>query len=216
MTTSGLSPDAKEFVPLIQIPPPTTIPLYIGENPITSFYSTEQQPLIYPLIKIPELEFHIQSPQSSSTNGNTSQIVILPTTGCYPGTQMSTFYQIDYPEQSVINYSLQQPKSNRISSFPSQHGINHSSYRNSHHEQKGSTSFNNHQKFSSINSKRISKGIHSRLIQQKKENFNQNDDNEILFKFRPEDFPTLPINNQQSDKIQIQSFTSTDTKLVYI
>ena len=32
MTTSGLSPEAKEFVPLIQIPPPTTIPLYIDEN----------------------------------------------------------------------------------------------------------------------------------------------------------------------------------------
>jgi hypothetical protein len=129
---------------------------------------------------------------------------------------MSTFYQIDYPEQSVINYSLQQPKSNRISSYPSQRGINHPLNRNSHHEKNELTLLNNHQNFSSINSKRISKGIHSHSIQQKKENFNQNDDNEILFKFRAEDFPTLPINNQQSDKIQTQSLTSTDIKLVCI
>jgi len=217
-TSSSLSPDAKEFIPLVQIPPPTTIPLYVGQNTRASVYSTEQQQqsLIYPLIKIPEIEFHIQS---SSTNANTSHIVLLPTTGCYPGTEIPTLYPIDYSEQSLINYSVQQPKSNQISSFRSQHsGNNHSSYRNSHYDQQRS-SFNNHQNFHSTNSKRISRGIHTRSIQQhkkeKKENFNENVD-ESPFKFRSEDFPILPINNQPSDKIPVQSFASTDTKLVYI
>jgi hypothetical protein len=213
MTTSAssdLSAEAKEFVPLVQIPPPvpTTIPLYLGENTIASIYSTEQQQqsLIYPLIKIPEIEFHIQSSQQSSANVNTSQIVLLPAPGCYPG----TFYPVDYPEQSLRNYfSHQQPKS-RL-----QRGNNHSSYQNS----SLSPSFNNQRNSYSTNSKRISRGIHSRPIQQhneqKKEVFDKSDD-DIQFKFRAEDFPTLPINNQQSNKLPIQSFTSTDTQLVYI
>jgi hypothetical protein len=190
MTTSGLSPDAKEFVPFIQISPlPTTIPYYVGENTIASVYSTDQQPLMYPLIKIPEIEFHIPS----SNNDNSSQIVLLPTPGCYPGTPMSTFYPIDY--------SLQQSKSNQNSSVRSQRGMNHSSHRNSHYDQQGSAS-HNHRNFHPTNSKPISRGTHSRSIQQKK-------DHESSFALRVEDFPSLPINHQQSDKIPV-----IDTKLV--
>jgi len=232
MTTSpssGLSPEAKEFVPFIQIPPSTTIP---------SVYSPEQhQSLIYPLMKFPEIEFHIQPTQQysnnrsqSSTNDNTSQIILLPTTGCYPNSQIlyssndrsSTYYPIDYSEQSVMNYSLQQPKSNRISSFRQPRGINH---RNTHYDQQESTSFNNRRHFYSTNNQRISRGsVSSRSIQQhdeqKQENFNyQNNENdyhinndENPFKLRPEDFPSLPINNQQSEKIPSQSVISTNTK----
>jgi hypothetical protein len=32
------------------------------------------------------------------------------------------------------------------------------------------------------------------------------------FEFRPEDFPSLPINNQQSDKTPSQSIISTNAK----
>jgi hypothetical protein len=220
MTTSpssGLSPEAKEFVPFIQIPSSTTIP---------SVYSPEQ--LIYPLMKFPEIEFHIQPTQQfsnnrsqSSTNDNTSQIILLPTTGCYPNSQIlyssndrsSTYYPIDYSEQSVMNYSLQQqPKSNRISSFRQSRGINH---RNTHYDQQES---NNRRHFYSTNTQRISRGsVSSRSIQQhdeqKQENFNyQNNENDYQinndgnpFKLRPEDFPSLPINNQQSEKIPVIS-----------
>jgi hypothetical protein len=40
-----------------------------------------------------------------------------------------------------------------------------------------------------------------------------NDDG-TLFEFRSEDFPSLPINHQQSDKIPPQSVMITNTKLV--
>ena len=208
MTTSpstGLSPEAKEFIPLIQIPPPT-IPLYINENPITSVYPSEQQ-LIYPLIKFPEIDFHIQPSQqfhidsctnnqtlSSINDTNTSQIVLLPTTGCYPGPQI--LYSSNnpssqfYPEQrSGINYTHQQPpKSNRISTFRPQRGT----YRqqNSHY---------NHRNFNSTDSKPISRGNHSyQHNEQKKENVNNDD--KSRYQFRAEDFPDLPINQQQTDK----------------
>jgi hypothetical protein len=102
MTTSpssGLSPEAKEFVPLIQNSAPS-IPLYVDENTVASIYPSDQQPLmvqtIYPMmitnskvadnLQFPEIEFHIQPSQqqqfhidsctniqqSSSTNGNSS------------------------------------------------------------------------------------------------------------------------------------------------
>lgn len=164
-TSTGLSADAKEFIPLLSIPSPATIPLYVDENIITSVYTTEpqQQTLIYPLIKIPEIEFHIPS----STNDNSSQIVLLPTPGCYPGTPMSTFYSIDYPEQPLINYSLpqQQSKSNRISTFRPKRGFNHST-----------------------NDKRTSRGTHSRS--------NRTNDNKSAFQLRAEDFPSLPMNEK--------------------
>ena len=79
MTTSpssGLSPEAKEFVPLAQNRTPN-IPLYIGENTVASIYPSDQQPLviesIYPImltnskipdnLQFPEIEFHIQPSQ---------------------------------------------------------------------------------------------------------------------------------------------------------
>ncbi|CAF4730813.1 unnamed protein product [Rotaria sp. Silwood1] len=247
MTTSpsfALSPEAKEFVPFVQIPPSTTtIPLYINENTAASVYSSEQQQqLVYPLIKVPEIEFHIQSsPQyhidrcsnnklQSSTNTNSSQIVLLPTNTCYSETQIlypsnnqtSTFYPFDYNEQSLTNYSYQQSKSNRISSFHQQQrgggNINHKSYRsnnyrNNHYDQQESTKFNNRSNFYSTNNKQIS----SHSIQQH-ENFNYKNgyhinDDETPFKFRQEDFPSLPINNnEKSDNILTQSLTITNTK----
>ncbi|UJR36696.1 hypothetical protein I4U23_029413 [Adineta vaga] len=186
--SSGLSPEAKEFVPLGQNSS-ISIPLFVDENSVASIYPSDQQPLmvqtIYPMmvtntklndnVPIPEIEFHIQSsqqqqfhidsctniPQSSSMNGlspsnSTSQIVLLPTTnsatgvtptGYYSGPQIiysttepgSGFYPIDYCEQSLINFSLQQPtqmsKSHRILSHQQrptsfrQHGMNHPTYR---------------------------------------------------------------------------------------
>jgi hypothetical protein len=226
MTTSpstGLSPEAKEFVPLIQIPPPT-IPLYIDEHPIRSIYPPEQ--LIYPLIKFPEVEFHIQpsqqfhidscsnnQSQSATNNNNTSQIVLLPTNGCYPGTQIlySSNNQSSqfYPEQSRINYSHQQPKSNRISTFRPQRGTYHSvNQRNSHYNQQESTTLNNHRNFHK-------RGNHSRQNnEQKKENLNYHiNENESRFQFRAEDFPGLPINPQQSDKIPSQILNSENSTL---
>ncbi|CAF3877145.1 unnamed protein product [Adineta steineri] len=184
MTTSpssGLSPEAKEFVPLVQNSS-ISIPLYVDENTVASIYPSDQQPLmvqaIYPMlvtnskgtdnIQFPEIEFHIQPSQqqqfhidscaniqqSSSINGNsssntTSQIVLLPTTnspaGYYPGPQIiyspneqvNAFYPIDYCEQPLINFSIQQPnqmnKSNRISSSqpqrPSSFRQQHTTYR---------------------------------------------------------------------------------------
>ncbi|CAF4435468.1 unnamed protein product [Rotaria sp. Silwood2] len=250
-SSSALSPEAKEFVPFVQIPSSTTtIPLYISENTIASVYSSEQQQLVYPLIKVPEIEFHIQSSQQfhidscsnnqtqTSTNTNPSQIVLLPTNTCYPETQIlypsndqtSTFYPIDYTEQSLTNYSYQQPKSNRISSFRQQRGggINHASYhsnnyRNNHYDQQDTTTFNNRRNFYPTNNKGISKRILSRSIQQqhdKAQNENLNyengyhmNDDETSFEFRQEDFPSLPMNNnQQSDNIVAQSITSTNTK----
>ncbi|CAM4857053.1 unnamed protein product [Rotaria socialis] len=104
MTTapsSGLSPEAKEFVPLVQNPT-ASIPLYVDENTVASIYPSDHQSLmvqsIYPMIltnskiadniQFPEIEFHIQSSQQqqfhidsctnlqhqqqSLTNGNTS------------------------------------------------------------------------------------------------------------------------------------------------
>jgi hypothetical protein len=97
--SSGLSPEAKEFVPLVQNPS-ISIPLYVDENTVASIYPSDQQPLmvqtIYPMmvtnskvannLQFPEIEFHIQPSQqqqfhidsyanihqSSSTNGNSS------------------------------------------------------------------------------------------------------------------------------------------------
>jgi hypothetical protein len=207
-TSSGLSPEAKEFIPSLQIPPslppppppPATIPLYVDENTITSFYTNEQPPLIYPLIKIPDIEFHI----SSSTNDNPSQIVLLPTSGCYPNAPISNFYPIDYSEQSLINYSLQQqhqPKSNRISTFRPQRDFNQLMNRN----------------FRPTNSKRTPKGTHSRSLPQKKENNYQIPPDKNSFKLQTEDFPSLPINHHlQIEKKPTPVPTSIDTKLVSI
>jgi len=335
MTTSpssGLSPEAKEFVPLVQNPA-TSIPLYVDENTVASIYPSDQQPLmvqtIYPMmitnskvadnIQFPEIEFHIQPSQqqqfhidsctniqqASSTNGNsstnnTSQIVLLPTTnpatavtptGYYPGPQiiyspnepLTGFYPIDYCDQPLINFSLQQPtqitKSNRISSqqqrpssFRQQHGTNHSTYRpSSRGRNRGNGNNNNNNnpnrnpyydynnrrncssgRGNSSNSKRISSSYHqhdynnyyhsssrsrgylSRSSQQQhdehrkdhfdyynnEKDFYENDyqqsshmnDDGTPFEFRPEDFPSLPINNQQSDKTPSQSIISTNTK----
>ena len=193
MTTSpssGLSPEAKEFVPIGQTPTPS-IPLYVDENTVASIYPSDQQPLmvqaIYPMMMtttnskvsenspFPEIEFHIQPSQQqqfhidscanlsqtgsstntnhNSSNNHTSQIVLLPTTNSaaatgvtptayYAGAQilyptaesLTAFYPMDYCEQPLINFSLQQQpphisKSNRISSqqqrptsFRQQHG----------------------------------------------------------------------------------------------
>ena len=176
-TSTGLSADAKEFIPSITIPPPTTIPLYVDESIIASVYTTEpqQQTLIYPLIKIPEIEFRIPPP----TNDNPSQMAFLPTPGCYPGTPISTFYPIDYPDQSLINYSLpqhQQPKSNRISAFQPKRGFNHST-----------------------NSKRTPKGAHSRS--------NRKNDDKNAFQLRAEDFPSLPMNEKVPTPVSIPNDT---------
>lgn len=340
MTTSpssGLSPEAKEFVPLVQNPT-TSIPLYVDENTVASIYPSDHQPLmlqtIYPMmmtntkgtdnIQFPEIEFHIQPSQqqqfhidsctniheASSTNGssstnNTSQIVLLSTTnsatavtptGYYPGPQiiystnepLTGFYPIDYCEQPLINFSLQQPtqinKSNRISSqqqqrptsFRQQHGTNHSTYRPSsrggnrgngnnpnrnpyydYSNRRNCSSYTpNSGRGSSSNSKRISSSYHphdynnyyhsssrargylsrsSHPQQQqqhdehRKDHFdyynhdkefyenayqqsNQMNEDGTLFEFRPEDFPSLPINNQTSDKTPSQSTQLTNTK----
>ena len=329
MTTSpssGLSPEAKEFVPLVQNSA-ISIPLYVDENTVASIYHSDQQPLmvqtIYPMmvtnskvadnIQFPEIEFHIQSSQqqqfhidscanihqSSSTNGNSSanntpQIVLLPTTnavtptGYYSGPQIiystsesvPTFYPIDYCEQPLINFSIQQPtqltKSNRISSSqlqrpssfrqqystyrPSSRGGNRGSgnpnNRNSYYDynnrRNGSSYIQNSGRGNPSNSKRISSSYHphdynnyyhsssrsrgylSRSSQQQQhdehrkdhfdyynqeKDFYENDyqqlghmnDDGTPFEFRPEDFPSLPINNQPSDKTPSQSITSPNT-----
>lgn len=95
--SSGLSAEAKEFVPLGQNPA-ISIPLYVDENTVASIYPSDQHPLmvqaIYPMmvtsskvtdnLHFPEIEFHIQSshqqqfhidactnvPQSSAINGS--------------------------------------------------------------------------------------------------------------------------------------------------
>jgi hypothetical protein len=320
MTTSpssGLSPEAKEFVPLAQTPI-TSIPLYVDENTIASIYPSDQQqqhPLmvqaIYPmmitnskvnettnsnLLQFPEIEFHIQPSQQqqfhidscANTNGNssthnTSQIILLPTThssssGYYSGgsqiiystnEQASGFYPIDYCEQPLISFSLQQPtqitKSTRISSqhqrptsFRQQRGTSYRGGNNSN--RNASYDYNNRRPgssypqnptrgHSSLNSKRISssyqqhdynnyyhhhpssrsRGYASRSSQQhddqRKENLDyynhekdlyENDyhlnDDGTPFEFRPEDFPSLPMNTPQSDKTPPQSNLSTNTK----
>ena len=330
MTTSpssGLSPEAKEFVPLVQNPT-SSIPLYVDENTVASIYPSDQQPLmvqtIYPMmitnskvtdnLQFPEIEFHIQPSQqqqfhidsctniqqSSSINGNssttnTSQIVLLPTTnqpntavtptGYYSGPQIiystndqvSAFYPIDYCEQPLINFSLQQPtqitKSNRISSQqhrpssfrqqygtyrPSSRGGNRGSGNNNNNNNRNPYyDYNNRRNCSSgrgnsSNSKRISSSYHphdynnyyhsssrsrgylSRSSQQQhdehrkdhfdyynhEKDFYENDyqqsshmnDDGTPFEFRPEDFPSLPINNPSSDKNLSQSIVSTNTK----
>ncbi|CAF1047912.1 unnamed protein product [Rotaria sordida] len=339
MTTasSGLSPEAKEFVPLVQNPTPS-IPLYVDENTVASIYPSDQQPLmvqtIYPMmitnskitdnLQFPEIEFHIQpsqqqqfhidsctniqqQQQQSSCNGNTSstntsQIVLLPITnptnsitltGYYPepqiiystNEQVSTYYPVDYCEQPLINFSLQQPtlitKSNRISSqqqrstsFRQHHGTNHSIHRplsrggnrggSGHNNNRNSYyDYNNRRNCSSYiqnsgrgnstNSKRISsyhqhdynnyyhsssslrsRGYLSRTSQQYDErrkdhfhdyynqenDFYENDsqqsshinDDGTQFEFRPEDFPSLPINNQPSDKTSSSMIMPTNTK----
>jgi hypothetical protein len=328
MTTSpssGLSPEAKEFVPLVQNPT-ASIPLYVDENTVASIYPSDQQPLmvqtIYPMmitnskvadnIQFPEIEFHIQPSQQqqfhidsctnmsqvSSTNGNssrnnTSQIVLLPTTnsttavtptGYYAGPQiiystnesLTGFYPIDYCEQPLINFSLQQPtqitKSDRISSqqqrpssFRQQHGTyrpssrggnrgngtnntNRNPYYDYNNRRNGSSYTPNSGRGNSSNSKRISSSYHqhdynnyyhssprsrgylSRVSQQpqhdeyRKDHFDyynqendyqqstQMNDDGTPFEFRSEDFPSLPINHQPSDKTPPQSTTSTNTK----
>lgn len=337
MTTSssGLSPEAKEFVPLVQNPAPS-IPLYVDENTVASIYASDQQPLmvqtIYPMmitnsketdnISFPEIEFHIQPSQQqqfhidsctnvqqqSSTNGTTSsnnpsQIVLLPITnpttavtltGYYPEPQIiyspneppvSAFYPIDYCEQPLINFSLQQPtsitKSNRNSSqqqrpssFRQHHGAyrgssrggnrgnGHNPNRNSYHDYNNNNNtvprrngpppyITSSGRGNSTNSKRISsyhqndynnyyphhsstrsRGYLPRTAQQHDERrkdqfdyynhdndpqqFGHMNDDGTPFEFRPEDFPSLPINNnnnndnnQESDK---PSITSTNMK----
>jgi hypothetical protein len=338
MTTSpssGLSPEAKEFIPLVQNPAPS-IPLYVDENTVASIYPSDQQPLmvqtIYPMmittnskvadnVPFPEIEFHIQPSQqqqfhidsctnisqASSTNGNsstnnTSQIVLLPTTnsatavtptGYYPGAQiiystnesLTGFYSMDYCEQPLINFSLQQPthitKSNRISSqqqrptsFRQQHGTyrpssrggggnrgngnNNNNNRNPYYDYNNRRNCSSYTRGHSSNSKRISSSYHqqdynnyyhsssrsrgylSRSSQQQQQqqhehdehrkdhsdyynhekDFYENDyqqsnqmnDDGTPFEFRLEDFPSLPINNQQSDKSPSQSTLSITTK----
>ncbi|CAF3382439.1 unnamed protein product [Rotaria sp. Silwood1] len=335
-SSSGLSPEAKEFVPLVQNSTPS-IPLYVDENTVASIYPSDQQPLmvqsIYPMmitnskvtdnVQFPEIEFHIQpsqqqqfhidsctniqQQQQSSSNGNTSstntsQIVLLPITnptnavtltGYYPepqiiystNEQVSTYYPVDYCEQPLINFSLQQPtsitKSNRIlsqqqrsSSFRQHHGTNHSTHRplsrggnrgsgghnnnnrnpyyDYNNRRNGSSYTQNSGRGNSTNSKRISsyhqhdynnyyhsssrsRGYSSRISQQyderrkdhfhdyynnekdfyenNSEQFTHMNDDGIPFEFRPEDFPSLPINNnQQSDKNSSSTATSTNTK----
>ncbi|CAF3981219.1 unnamed protein product [Rotaria magnacalcarata] len=193
MTTSSLSTlsaDAKEFVPSVSIPHLTTIPLYINESTVASVYSPQslQQQLIYPLLKGPEIEFHIQSsqefhidsshtnPPQSSITPNRSQIVLLPTNRCYPEAQ------ILYPpnDQSSgfypINYSFSQPKSNRISSHHQQRGgINHSNnHRHSNYDQQESTTLNSRRNFHSTNNKRILKRGVAHAIQQRDQSNNEN------------------------------------------
>ncbi|CAF2079432.1 unnamed protein product [Rotaria magnacalcarata] len=236
MTTSSLSTlsaDAKEFVPSVSIPHLTTIPLYINESTVASVYSPQslQQQLIYPLLKGPEIEFHIQSsqefhidsshtnPPQSSITPNRSQIVLLPTNRCYPEAQ------ILYPpnDQSSgfypINYSFSQPKSNRISSHHQQRGgINHSNnHRHSNYDQQESTTLNSRRNFHSTNNKRILKRGVAHAIQQRDQSNNENiyhvNNDDTRFKFRSEDFPSLPINlKQESDQPVVQSLTPTNTK----
>ena len=236
LLSSGLSPEAKEFVPSTQIPCATTIPLYTNENPFPSVYSTEQQSLVYPLIEVPEVEFHVQPSQQfhidshahnqsqSSINVNTSQTFLLPTSESYSGSGGEVFYSsndqtvfhpIDYREQlSLIDYPYQQTaKSNRISSYRQPRDTQHSSY--------------NYRNFYPKNNKRVSRGrISSRQIQQhnkqNKENYQNctNDyhshDNGSSFEFQQEDFPSLPITKQQTTNIMTQSTASNHTKLVRI
>lgn len=216
-TASGLSAEAKEFVPSVQIPSPTAVPLYINDNSVASVYSSEQpQSLIYPLIKFPEIELRLQSSQPSS-NINPSPIVLLPSTAYYPGTQM--IYPLDYNEQlPLANYGYQPTKSNRISSYRSQRGSN---------QNQQTVSSNNRRLFNISNHKRIPKNVSSRPIEQQEkpktensnyENVYQVNDHKNPFEFRSEDFPSLPMNNvhQQSDKVVAQVLPSTDTKLVEI
>ncbi|UJR09403.1 hypothetical protein I4U23_013645 [Adineta vaga] len=205
-SSSGLSAEAKEFVPLLLNSSPTAI---------APIYSSNQQPMIYPLMKYPEIEFHIPSAQQFHMNtNNTSQIMLLPTAGCFPTTpilystheQSSAFYPMEQP--SLMNYSSRQPNSNRISSVHQQHGANHS------------ISIHNRRNFNSTNSKTSSKGNNrSRPIQQQHEQRKENskndqiNDDETTFKLRSEDFPSLLVDNQQLDKVPTQSQVSINTKI---
>lgn len=165
---SGLSADAKEFVPLHPKPPANTIPLYIDGNTIASVYtiaSQEQTPLMYPSIH--ELDFRMPP----TVNDNPPPLVLFPTTGCYPGTAMPGFYPIDYPEPPMISYPLSPAKSNvrPQRNYP----INRNSHAN--------------------NSKSAAKIIQTRFPAQKKENTpDQNS-----FQIRPEDFPGLSTSQPQ-------------------
>ena len=202
MTTSnssGLSADAKEFVPFLPNPPANTIPLYIDENTIASVYTiAPQEPsqLIYPSMS--EIEFRLPP----STNENLSPLILLPTNGCYPGTGIPNFYPVEYPEPSLIGYSLPQSKSNSSSTFRPQRGSNHSNSRNPH----------------PTNPKRASRIIQTRFPAQKKENcvdINENDSN--AFKLRTEDFPSLSIPpSSHLEKSPTPLPASTETKLVEI
>lgn len=187
-TSSGLSADAKEFVPFLPNPPANTIPLYIDENTIASVYTIPPQDpsqLIYP--SIPEIEFRLPP----TTNDNSSQLILLPTNGCFSGTAMSNFYPMEYSEPALIGYPP--------STFRPQRGSNHSNNRNSH----------------PTNTKRASRIIQTRFPAQKKEdsiNSNGNDPNS--FKLRAEDFPTLSIPLPQSEKTRTPLPASTETKSV--
>ncbi|CAF0788715.1 unnamed protein product [Adineta ricciae] len=215
-SSSGLSPEAKEFVPVILNPSSTTIP---------TIYSSDQQAMIYPLMKYPEMDFRMPPNQQFHLNtNNTSQIMLLPTPGCYPATQIlyppheqsSVFYPIDYNPCSLMNYSLSHPNSIRISSARQQNGANHSNTPSSE-----ITSFNARRNFHSTNSKHQPKSNRARPNQQqyeqrkdiaKSSNNNQVKMNGTLFKLRTEDFPSLPMGNSQPEKTAIQSQTSVDTK----
>lgn len=127
---SGLSAEAKEFVPISSPSSSSTVPLYVDENTVASIYPSDHQPLmvqtIYPMMitnskgtdnmQFPEIEFHIQPSQqqaqfhidsqtSTVTNGNssttTSQIVLLPTTNSVSGF---------YPTPQIL-YSPNEPLS---------------------------------------------------------------------------------------------------------
>ena len=219
-SSSSLSPEAKEFVPVILNPSSTTIP---------TIYSSDQQAMIYPLMKYPEMNFCMPPNQQFhlSTN-NTSQIMLLPTPGCYSATQIiyppheqsSVFYPTDYNPCSLMNCSLSHPNSTRISSARQQNGANHSNKPSPE-----LTSLNDRRNFHSTNSKHQPKNSRARPTRQQYEqrkdsarssNNDQAKTNGTLFKLRTEDFPSLPMSNSQSEKAATQSQTSVDTKLVFL
>lgn len=246
MTTSSLSAlsaDAEEFVPSVSISSQATIPLYLNENPLGTIYPTEQQqqqqqPLIYPLLKVPEIEFHIQPTQQfhidscinhqtpPSTNPNPLPIVLLPPATCYPeppifypsNNQPSSFYSIDYAEPSLTNYSQHQPKSKRISSYHQpRDGFNNSTYHSdTQQQQQQRPTYNNPRNFNPRNNNRTSKRTPPNSTKVVTDNSNRQNGHHLngynsQFKFRPEDFPSLPINkNPESDKTPVP----TDSKSV--
>ena len=190
-SASGLSAEAKEFVPLHPNPPANTIPLYIDGNTIASIYTIapqEQTPLMYPPIR--EIEFRI----SPTVNDNPPPLVLFPAPGCYPGTAITSFYPMEYPEPSMISYPLSPAKSNQSSRLRPQRGSNNQPMNRKSHP---------------TSSKSAAKIIQTRFPAQKKENtpaIKRTDQNS--FQIRPEDFPGLSTSQPQSTPVSI------DTKFV--
>ncbi|CAF5176582.1 unnamed protein product, partial [Rotaria magnacalcarata] len=80
-----------------------------------------------------------------------------------------------------------------------------------------STTLNSRRNFHSTNNKRILKRGVAHAIQQRDQSNNENiyhlNNDDTRFKFRSEDFPSLPINlKQESDQPVVQSLTPTNTK----